>query len=152
MIVTNTDTVPGRKVREVLGIVQSNVEGARVVSADLLKSIKRVFSNALSLGPRIVTGKEFGIPVPPPPEKKCDKNTPSPECYVSGYADLLFDLREKALKKLIKKAEKIAADALVNVTFDVTVIVPLAFEVYVCGTAVKLLPQRRIRRRPVVAR
>ena len=149
MIVTNTDTVPGRKVREVLGIVQANVEGARAVSADLLKSIKRVFSNALSLGPRIVTGKEFGIPLAPPPEKK---NAPASEYYVSGYANLLFDLREKALKKLVKKAEKIAADALVNVTFDVTVIVPLAFEVYVCGTAVKLLPQRRIRRRPVVAR
>jgi uncharacterized protein YbjQ (UPF0145 family) len=143
MIITNTDTVPGRKVREVLGIVQSNVEGARPVSGDLLKSLRHVFSNALSLGPRIVTGREFGFPAEPPPPKVCDKNAPAPDCYVDGYADLLFDLREKALKKLIKKAERIAADALVKVTFDVTVIVPLAFEVYVCGTAVTLLPQRR---------
>ena len=56
MIVTNTDTVPGRKVREVLGIVQSNVEGARAVSDDLLKSLKRVFSNALSFLTREVEG------------------------------------------------------------------------------------------------
>ena len=147
MIITNTDTVPGRKVREVLGIVQSNVEGARAVSDDLLKSLKRVFSNALSFGPRIVTGREFGIPEPAPRPKVCDKNAPAPDCYVDGYADLLFDLREKALKKLVKKAERIGADALLKVTFDVTVIVPLAFEVYVCGTAVKLLPPRPRRKR-----
>ncbi|HOO77282.1 MAG TPA: YbjQ family protein [bacterium] len=141
MIFTNTDNVPGREITEVIGIVRGNVVGAAHISESLISGIKKALASALSWGPKIVTGEDVGVPVEPPAEPAAPETPPKPyefEGELDTYSDLLFELRERALKRLRVNASNLGADAVINIHFDVTVIMMHAFEVCVYGTAVKL--------------
>lgn len=140
MIVTTTELVPGRKVKDVLGMVQSNVEGARLSGAAVRRALKTVAAALFSWGPRIVTGREAGLPAASSLAARRRKKALAAAYTTGEYSETLFRLREAALRKLVKKAEKISADALVGVGFDVNVIFPQTFEVNAMGTAVRLMP------------
>lgn len=57
---------------------------------------------------------------------------------ISEYTKLLADSREEALQRMIKNAENIGADAIVNVRFMTSAVTQGAAEILVFGTAVKI--------------
>ena len=54
------------------------------------------------------------------------------------YTDMLSESREVALKRMIDKAEKLNADAVINIRFMTSSIMGGAAEILAYGTAVKL--------------
>ncbi len=140
MIITNIDNVPARKILQVLGIVRGNVVGSKHVSESLLKSIKKAMISTISLAPKIITGEEVGL-VPEEEMKQSDSGEEpvSDHNALEQYSSLMTELRDTALTRMIKHAEGCAADAVINVHFDVNVIALGAVEVCSYGTAVKLL-------------
>lgn len=57
---------------------------------------------------------------------------------IHEYTKLLADSRENALERMIKDAEKMGADAVVNVRFTTSAVMQGAAEIMAYGTAVKL--------------
>lgn len=56
---------------------------------------------------------------------------------LKAYTDLMNQSREMAIQRLIEDAEKLGADAIVNVRFSTSSIMQGASEVLAYGTAVK---------------
>ena len=57
---------------------------------------------------------------------------------LKGYTDMLTEAREAAMKSMISEAQKIGADAVVNVRFSTSAVMQGAAEILVYGTAVRL--------------
>lgn len=57
---------------------------------------------------------------------------------ITEYTKLLADAREEAIARMMKDAEKINADAIVNVRFMTSAVMQGASEMLAYGTAVKL--------------
>jgi len=57
---------------------------------------------------------------------------------LKGYTELLEDARKQAVQRMIKQAEDIGANAIVNIRFSTSSITQGAAELYVYGTAVKV--------------
>jgi len=57
---------------------------------------------------------------------------------ITEYTDMLAESREIALKRMIDKAEKMKADAVINVRFMTSSIMGGAAEILAYGTAVNL--------------
>lgn len=57
---------------------------------------------------------------------------------VDEYTDLLTNTRNKALKSLIKQAEKLGANAIVGIRFATSSVLQDATEVLAFGTAVRI--------------
>ena len=103
MIVTNTETIPGREIVEILGIARGSTVRARHVGMDIMAGLKG-----------IVGGE------------------------VEEYTKLQAQSREQALQRLIQDAERLKADAVVNIRLTSSVIMKGASEILAYGTAVKL--------------
>ena len=56
---------------------------------------------------------------------------------IKEYTDMLAESREVALKRMKDKAEKLGADAIINVRFMTSAIMGGAAEILAYGTAVK---------------
>ncbi len=54
------------------------------------------------------------------------------------YTEMLSEAREDALSRMVKEAEKMNADAVINVRFATSQIMASAAEILAYGTAVKL--------------
>ncbi len=134
MILSTTESLPGKTVDEVLGVVSGNIVKAKSVSGPVLDGLKKVLSQSINLGPSIITGDEVGIPREAEEEVKGDADIGD----LSVYTELLRDLRSEALDRMKKNARKLKADAVVGIRFSTNVIMLHAFEVRVYGTAVKL--------------
>jgi uncharacterized protein YbjQ (UPF0145 family) len=57
---------------------------------------------------------------------------------IREYAELIAKAREEAISRMSKKAEKLAADAIVDFRFSTTQVMGGAAEILAYGTAVKL--------------
>ena len=57
---------------------------------------------------------------------------------IKEYTDMLAEAREIALKRMVEKAEKLGADAVINVRFMTSAIMGASAEILAYGTAVKL--------------
>lgn len=57
---------------------------------------------------------------------------------ISEYTKLLAETREQAIDRMIEEAEKLGADAVVNVRFTTSMVAQGAAELLAYGTAVKL--------------
>ncbi|HHH80133.1 MAG TPA: YbjQ family protein [Thermoplasmatales archaeon] len=57
---------------------------------------------------------------------------------IKEYTEMLSEAREIALKRMIEKAEKLGADAVINVRFMTSAVMASAAEILAYGTAVKL--------------
>jgi len=57
---------------------------------------------------------------------------------IKEYTEMLSEAREIALKRMEQKAEKMGADAVINVRFITSAIMASAAEILAYGTAVKL--------------
>ena len=103
MIITNTDFVQGKEIKEMIGLVRGNTVQA--------KSIKKDFT----AGVRHMVGGE-----------------------IKEYTEMLAEAREIALRRMEEKAEKLGADAVINLRFMTSSIMGGAAEILAYGTAVKL--------------
>lgn len=103
MITTNTDFVPEREIKEILGLVRGNTVQAKVFYKDI------------AAGFRNMVGGE-----------------------IKEYTNMLSEAREIALKRMEEKAERMGADAVINVRFMTSAIMASAAEILAYGTAVKL--------------
>ncbi|MCK8826563.1 heavy metal-binding domain-containing protein [Natroniella acetigena] len=57
---------------------------------------------------------------------------------VKGYTEMISEAREEAIGRMIKEAERLGADAVVNVRFSTSQVMQGAAEILAYGTAVKL--------------
>jgi len=57
---------------------------------------------------------------------------------IKEYTQMLSEAREIALKRMEQKAEKLGADAIINVRFMTSAVMASAAEILCYGTAVKL--------------
>lgn len=103
MIVTNTETIPGREIKEILGIARGSTVRARHIGRDIFAGLKN-----------IVGGE------------------------VHEYTQLQAEAREQSLQRMMTDAEKLGADAIVNVRMHTSMIMQGCSEILVYGTAVKL--------------
>ncbi|PNX50674.1 MAG: hypothetical protein BV456_05870 [Thermoplasmata archaeon M8B2D] len=103
MIITNTDFIIGKEIKEILGLVRGNTVQAKSIGKD----IKAGFRN--------IAGGE-----------------------IKEYTEMLAEAREIALERMKEKAEKLNADAVINVRYMTSAIMGGAAEILAYGTAVKL--------------
>ena len=103
MIVTTCENIPGKEVREILGIARGSTVRARHVGRDIFAGFKN-----------LVGGE------------------------ISEYTKLQAESREQALKRMQEDAEKLGADAILNVRIATSMIMQGASEILAYGTAVKL--------------
>lgn len=59
-----------------------------------------------------------------------------------GYTELLQESREEAVQRLIKQAESIDANAILNIRFSTSSIASGAAEIFVYGSAVRMVTSR----------
>ena len=103
MIITTTNFVAGKEIKETLGLVRGNTIQAKSIGKDV------------RAGFRHIAGGE-----------------------IKEYTQLLAEAREIALKRMEEKAEKLHADAVINLRFMTAAIMGGAAEILAYGTAVKL--------------
>lgn len=103
MIVTTTETIPGKEIIQILGVARGSTVRARNVGRDIFAGFKN-----------LVGGE------------------------ISEYTRLQAESREEAMARMIKDAEKLGADAIVNVRLATSTIMQGASEILAYGTAVKL--------------
>ncbi len=103
MIITNTETIPGKEVVEILGIARGSTVRARNVGRDIFASLKNLIGGE-----------------------------------ISEYTKLQAQSREQALQRMQQDAERMGADAVVNVRIATSMIMQGVAEILVYGTAVKL--------------
>lgn len=103
MILTNTETLPGKEIVVVLGIARGSTVRARNIGRDIFAGLKN-----------IVGGE------------------------ISEYTKLQAESREQAMQRMVKDAERMGADAIVNVRLSTSMVMQGAAEILAYGTAVKL--------------
>lgn len=57
---------------------------------------------------------------------------------LKGYTELLEDARAQARERMIKQAEELGANAIINIRFNTSSISQGASELYIYGTAVRV--------------
>jgi uncharacterized protein YbjQ (UPF0145 family) len=103
LLLSNSDGVPGREAKEILGVVQGHTVFAIWLGKDLSALI------------RLVLGGEL-----------------------TEYTEMMGNARKVATGRMIQQAEKMGADAIVNLRYMTTSVVGSAAELLAYGTAVKL--------------
>ena len=103
MILTTTDFVTGKEIKEILGVARGNTIQAKHIGKDI------------KAGFRHIAGGE-----------------------IKEYTKMLAEAREIALKRMEVKAEKMGADAVINIRFMTAAMMSGAAEILAYGTAVKL--------------
>ena len=103
MIVTNIETIPGKRIVEHFGMVSGNTIRAKHIGRDIMASLKNIVGGELK-----------------------------------GYTKLLQESRLQATSRMIRQAEALGANAVVNVRFSTSSIAQGAAELYVYGTAVRV--------------
>jgi len=103
MIISTTETIPGKEIVEILGVARGSTVRARNIGSDIFAGLKN-----------IVGGE------------------------IEEYTKLQAQSREQALQRMVEDAQKLNADAIVNVRMTTSMIMQGASEILAYGTAVKL--------------
>ena len=103
MLISTTENIAGKKVKQNLGLVMGST--VRV----------RWFGRDIAAGLKTIVGGE-----------------------VKSYTDMIAKARKEAIDRMVKEAQKLKADAVVEVRFTTSDIMQGASEVLAYGTAVKL--------------
>lgn len=103
MILTNIESVPGKKIVEHFGIVSGSTVRAKHIGRDFMASLKNIVGGELK-----------------------------------GYTELLQDSRDQAAERMVAQANRLGANAIVNVRFATSSVAQGAAELYVYGTAVRI--------------
>ena len=102
MIISTTETIPNKEIKEVLGIARGSTVRARNVGRDIFAGLKN-----------LVGGE------------------------IEEYTKLQAHAREQAMQRMIYDAERLGADAVVNVRLTTAMVMQGAAEILAYGTAVK---------------
>jgi uncharacterized protein YbjQ (UPF0145 family) len=103
VLVSNIEIIPGKRIRQHLGMVQGNTVRAKHAGRDIMASVKNIFGGELK-----------------------------------GYTELLTEAREEAVGRMVRQAEAIGANAVINVRFSTSSVAAGAAELFAYGTAVVL--------------
>ncbi len=103
MIISTTENVPDKEIKEVLGIAKGSAVRARNIGRDLFAGLKS-----------IVGGE------------------------IDEYTKLLSQSRDQAIARMTADAQKMGADAVVNVRLTTSMVMQTTSEVLAYGTAVRL--------------
>ncbi|MAP99201.1 MAG: hypothetical protein CMC51_00035 [Flavobacteriaceae bacterium] len=103
MILSTTESIPNKEIKEILGIARGSTVRTRNIVRDLIAALKNV------------VGGE-----------------------IEEYTKLQAYAREQAMERMITDANKIGADAILNIRFTTSVITQGASEILAYGTAVSL--------------
>ena len=103
MIITSTDSVPGKKIKEILGVVKGNTVRSRHIGRDIMAGFKNIIGGE-----------------------------------IKSYTDMITKARDEAYNRMVNEAQKLGADAVVNVRFMTSAVMQGASEMLAYGTAVKL--------------
>lgn len=103
MIVTTTQEIPNKKIKEILGIARGNTIRSKHIGRDIMAGLKQLVGGELT-----------------------------------GYTEMMNEAREEALQRMIAHAMTLKADAIVNVRFESSEVMPGAAEMMAYGTAVRL--------------
>ena len=103
MLLSTTETIPGKEIIEVLDIARGSTVRARNIGRDIFAGLKN-----------IVGGE------------------------IEEYTKLQAQSREQAIQRMVNDAERIGADAIINVRFTTAMVMQGCCEILAYGTAVKL--------------
>lgn len=103
MIITTTESIPGKEITEVLGVARGSTVRARNIGRDIFAGLKN-----------IVGGE------------------------IEEYTKLQAQSREQAMQRMLADAQKLGADAIINVRFGTSMVMQGCAEMLAYGTAVKL--------------
>lgn len=102
MIISTTETIPNKEIKEVLGIARGSTVRARNVGRDIFAGLKN-----------LVGGE------------------------IEEYTKLQAHAREQAMQRMVHDAQRLGADAVVNVRLTTAMVMQGAAEILAYGTAVK---------------
>lgn len=102
MVVVTTESVPGYRVTESLGVVRGNTIRAKHLGKDFMAALRN-----------IVGGE------------------------VKEYTEMLVEARNESMNRMVAQAEKLGADAVINVRFVTSQVMSGAAELLCYGTAVR---------------
>jgi uncharacterized protein YbjQ (UPF0145 family) len=102
MIVVTTDSVPGYRVTEAIGVVRGSTIRAKHIGKDIIAAFRN-----------LVGGE------------------------VKEYTEMLIEARNESMNRMTAQAERLGADAVVNVRFVTSQVMSGAAELLAYGTAVK---------------
>ena len=104
MIISNTQTIPGKEITEFYGVVSGSTVRAKHIGRDMMASLKNIVGGELK-----------------------------------GYTELLEESRQEALRRMLRQAEDMGANAVVNVRFATSSVAQGAAELFAYGTAVRVV-------------
>ena len=101
MILSNTETVPGKQITRFFGVVSGSTVRAKHIGKDIMASFKNIVGGELK-----------------------------------AYTELISEAREDAVGRMVREAESLGANAVVNVRFSTSSVAQGAAELFAYGTAV----------------
>ena len=103
MILSTTETIPGKKIIKIIGIARGSTVRARNVGRDIFAGLKNIIGGE-----------------------------------ISEYTKLQAESREQAFQRLVQDAERMGADAVVNIRLTTAMIMQGTAEILAYGTAVMI--------------
>ena len=101
MILSNTETVPGKQITRFFGVVSGSTVRAKHIGKDIMAGFKNIVGGELT-----------------------------------AYTELIAEAREDAVGRMVREAESLGANAVVNVRFSTSSVAQGAAELFAYGTAV----------------
>jgi len=101
VILSNTETVPGKQITRFFGVVSGSTVRAKHIGKDIMAGFKNLVGGELK-----------------------------------AYTELIAEAREDAVGRMVREAESLGANAVVNVRFSTSSIAQGAAELFAYGTAV----------------
>jgi len=102
MIISTTESIPNKEVKEILGIARGSTVRARNIGRDIFAGLKNIIGGE-----------------------------------IEEYTKLQAHAREQAMQRMVQDAERMGADAIVNVRLTTAMVMQGAAEILAYGTAVK---------------
>ena len=103
MIMTNMESVPGKKIVEHFGLVSGSTVRAKHLGRDFMAGLKNLVGGELK-----------------------------------GYTELLQEARTEATDRMMKQAEQLGANAVINIRYSTSSVAQGASEIFAYGSAVVL--------------
>ena len=101
MILSNTETVPGKQITRFFGVVSGSTVRAKHIGKDIMAGFKNIIGGELK-----------------------------------AYTELIGEAREDAIGRMVREAESLGANAVVNIRFSTSSVAQGAAELFAYGTAV----------------
>jgi uncharacterized protein YbjQ (UPF0145 family) len=101
VILSNTETVPGKEITRFFGVVSGSTVRAKHIGKDIMAGFKNIVGGELK-----------------------------------AYTELIGEAREDAIGRMVREAESLGANAVVNVRFSTSSVAQGAAELFAYGTAV----------------